>query len=43
MDITIERDGTSIGSLFQQIIADMKVSEYHFSFSFFFFLISVIS
>lgn len=28
MDISLERDGNAIGSLFQQIINDMKVSVY---------------
>lgn len=31
MDINLERDGTAIGSLFQQIISDMKVSADVFS------------
>lgn len=31
MDLSLERDNSALGSLFQQIINDMKVSWYYFS------------
>lgn len=33
MDMSLERDGGVIGTLFQQIINDMKVSTNRFNFS----------
>lgn len=47
MDINLERDGGVIGTLFQQIINDMKVSTNRFNYSAFiscyvFFFLSVV-